>query len=309
MRARAAADPAGGRSGCLSCRPGVASGMHTFLDCLPCFMRQALAAARFADPADEAMHRRVLLTWARAMPDLDLTLSPPAQAGRLYGLLSEATGCADPFAALKDAANRRVLELLPELRARRDASPHPLRTALEIAIIGNYMDAGIGREFDWEGELAALESALDPAACAEFEARAADGREVLVLGDNAGEIGLDILLAEALKARGCRVTYAVRGAPILNDATLADAEFVGMTRTCAVVSSGVDTPGTVPERCAPDFLERMRAADLILSKGQGNFEALSDRWPGVFFAFKVKCPVAARLTGRPEGSSVFRRLG
>ncbi|MGE4553775.1 MAG: DUF89 domain-containing protein [Desulfovibrionaceae bacterium] len=282
--------------------------MQTFLDCLPCFMRQALAAARRVDPDDEAMHRRVLAAWAAAVPDLDLTLSPPAQAGHIYGLLARATGAPDPFAADKDQANRRVLELLPGLRARRDASPAPLRTALEMAIIGNYLDAGIGREFDWEGELAALEDALDPAACAEFEAQAGPGRAVLVLGDNAGEIAMDILLVEALQARGCRVTYAVRGRPILNDATLEDARFVGMTEACPVVSSGVDTPGTVPERCDPAFLDRMKQADLILSKGQGNFEALSDRWPGVFFAFKVKCPVAARLTGRPEGSSVFRRL-
>jgi hypothetical protein len=84
-----------------------------------------------------------------------------------------------------------------------------------------------------------------------------------------------------------------------------DANQVGMTNRCEVITSGVDTPGTVLERCTPDFLERMDKAEIIISKGQGNFEALKDEKNGIYFAFKVKCPVVAALTGRPEKTSMF----
>jgi uncharacterized protein with ATP-grasp and redox domains len=93
---------------------------------------------------------------------------------------------------------------------------------------------------------------------------------------------------------------------VLNDSTMADARAVGMTSLCRVVESGVDTPGTVLSRCTPEFLDRMRASDVILSKGQGNFEALDGAWEGVFCAFKVKCKRIARKTGLAFGSSAFR---
>jgi uncharacterized protein with ATP-grasp and redox domains len=130
----------------------------------------------------------------------------------------------------------------------------------------------------------------------------------MILGDNAGEIGMDTLLVKQLQNLGAEVTYVVRGAPILNDATLEDARFVGMDRLCRVISSGADSPGTVLSRCHSDFLEELYAAPIVISKGQGNFEALHGRLSGAFFALKVKCPVVARLTGFPVRTSVFNKM-
>lgn len=279
--------------------------MNTSLSCIPCFFSQALSAARRARADDEAMHRRAVLALAEMLPGLDLDQSPPALARHLYGLIAEITGEADVFAQEKQRANSRALELLPGLRRERDAAPNPLRRALEFAIIGNYIDCGVVREFDWEAELENVKGDMDADACREFDRRAAQGRSVLVLGDNAGEIALDRLLVELLVERGCQVVYAVRGAPVINDATLEDARRVGMTELCEVVSSGVDTPGTVLDRCAPEFLERMDRADLVLSKGQGNFEALCHARPDFFFAFKVKCALVADMTGSPIGHSML----
>ena len=279
--------------------------MITALDCIPCFFFQLLIAARRADPGDEDLHRRLIAAWAQRVADLDLTQSPPAIAGRMYGMVAEMTGCDDIYAQAKKDANQRVLDMLPELRGLLDNGQDRLRRALEFSIVGNYMDCAVPREFDWQAELRRMDSDLDPDAYQAFSEAAASGTDILILGDNAGEIGLDTLLVEALLDRGCRVTYAVRGRPVINDATLEDARTVGMTELCEVVSSGVDTPGTVIERCDPAFLERMDRADLIVSKGQGNFEALCGERPEVWFAFKVKCPVVAKMTGRPVGHSMF----
>lgn len=166
-------------------------------------------------------------------------------------------------------------------------------------------DRGVEMDVDWENELANVSDSIDKRAYAQFESRAIEGAEILILGDNTGEIVLDTLLVEELKRRGCTVTFAVRSRPVINDATMADAETVGMTMLCEVVESGVDTPGTVLSKCKPEFIERMKKADIILSKGQGNYESLEGAWPGIFCAFKVKCKRVANDSGLPLGCSAF----
>jgi hypothetical protein len=228
-------------------------------------------------------------------------------AGQLYHALAETSGIEDPYAESKREANERVLALLPKLRSIVDQSEDRLAAAMRLSIIGNYIDAGVARRYDWEHALLNEDHILDGEVYERFRGQAQQGREILVLGDNAGEVGLDVILAETLEAMGTRVTYAVRGKPILNDATLEDARMVGLDQVCEVLPSGADTPGTVLERCHPDFVTRLQAAPLVLSKGQGNFESLVDRLPGVYFAFKVKCQVVASRTGLPEGRSALLR--
>lgn len=279
--------------------------MHTRPDCLPCFLSQALRISQEIAPEDSALQLQVLQTWSAKLSSLHLDRSPPAVAGELYPLLAELLRDSDPFRRHKSESNQKALDLLPRLRETTARSPDRLRAALNISIIGNYIDSGVAHSFDWE---TALHSENQPIEAQHYEhfCRAVEASdEALILGDNSGEIALDTLLVEELQRLGCRVTYAVRGRPIINDATLEDAETVGLTHLCRVVSSGADTPGTVLERCSEDFLDVMRRAPIILSKGQGNFEALAGSWPGVYFAFKVKCGVVASETGQPQGRSIF----
>jgi len=280
--------------------------MQTYLDCLPCFLRQIINAVRQAKPDDSALHLEVVQQFCQNVPNLDLTLSPPALAGQIYAQLSSTAKTTDPFARIKREANERVMKLLPELQKMVDSAPDPLRASLNISIIGNYIDAGIAHNFDWEEAIHKEdETSWDASAYSHFLKMIDQRKNIMILGDNSGEIGLDTLLVRQLKKLGMQVTYVVREKPIINDATMDDARFVGMTELCEVISSGVDTPGTVLERCTREFLARMKETKLILSKGQGNFEALKDEWPGIFYAFKVKCPVVEKFTGRPVGSSIF----
>jgi hypothetical protein len=272
-------------------------------------MNQALKAARIIAPDDIDLHQKVLLKWASILPALDLTLSPPALAGIMYRELAALFNTEDIFADIKSQANKDVLRLLSGFRKTLAASADPLFDALRLAIIGNYMDAGTPTQHAWDQ---AMEEERDASWATThypgFKKQLASSRSVLILGDNAGEIVLDTLLVDELVRLGHRVTYVVRGTPILNDATMEDARTVGMVDRCEVISSGVDTPGTVLDRCTREFLDRMDQAEIVISKGQGNFEALKDEASGIYFAFKVKCPVVAALTGRPEKTSMFEYI-
>ncbi|WP_207259563.1 ARMT1-like domain-containing protein [Desulfovibrio sp. Huiquan2017] len=282
--------------------------MDTALECMPCFKRMAIREARIACPNDPALREEIVARWEALLPQLDMDEPPPAIARRLAELVRDISGCTDLYAEDKRAANAFVLGLLPSLEERveaRRSSGDPLSLALELAIIGNYIDRGVELDFDLEKELAHVAESVSPEVLNAFRKRVEPGASVLILGDNTGEIVLDTLLVRELTRLGCEVTYAVRSRPVLNDATMDDAVAVGMTALCPVVESGVDTPGTVLSRCTPSFIERMRASDVILSKGQGNFEALDGVWPGVFCAFKVKCPRIARKTGLRFGASAL----
>ena len=285
--------------------------MDTALECMPCFEKMAVREARLACPDDPALQREIVVAWEALLATLDMHVPPPAIARLLAELVREKSGRCDLYAEDKREANAFVAGLLPDLKnrleAERAAGGDTLALALELATIGNYIDRGVELEFDLEKELAEVAGEVQGEAMGQFRGLARKGSSVLILGDNTGEIVLDTLLVEELKRTGCDVTYAVRSRPVLNDATMDDARAVGMTELCRVVESGVDTPGTVLDRCSPGFLDRMRGADVILSKGQGNFESLEGLWPGIFCAFKVKCQRIARRTGLPKGSSAFRR--
>ena len=128
---------------------------------------------------------------------------------------------------------------------------------------------------------------------------------VLYLADNAGEIACDRLLIERLGP--ARITLAVKGSPVLNDATRVDAEAVGLAAIVEVVDNGSDAPGTILADCSEAFRRRFAEADLILAKGQGNYETLSNAAADIFFILKAKCPVIARDLGCRVGSLILRR--
>jgi uncharacterized protein with ATP-grasp and redox domains len=279
-------------------------------ECLPCFMRQALNVAKLVAPEDQGLQRQLVRAFARHLGEADLDRPPPDVAGDLYPLALEVTGCADPYLKIKLRSNERVLELLPGLEKAVDRASDPLRAALALAVAGNLIDYGTGHSYDWEKALTeavnedfAKSFAIDD--YARFAAEAQNTR-VLVIGDNAGEIVLDTLLVRQLQGKGCQVTYAVRGKPILNDALMEDAEAAGMTSLCRVMDSGTDAPGAVLRRCAPAFVQEMRETDVVLSKGQGNYEALENNRLGVYYAFKAKCAVVARQLGVEEEAGIFR---
>jgi len=279
--------------------------MKTSLDCLPCFVRQSLDAARFVTP-DVAVHEEVMREVLRMTADLDLHQAPPVVAQRIHRRLRELTGIEDPYAEVKNRFNQIALGLLPELTAIVKAADDPFLCAVRLAIAGNIIDLGANSQLSEKEVLRSVAMAQQEpffGDVEEFREAVRGSGRILYITDNAGEIVFDRLLVEQLSAS--RVIAAVRGTPIINDATLADAQAAGLNQLVKVIDSGSDAPGILLDDCGPEFRDQFEKADLIIAKGQGNFETLSDNPRRIFFLLKIKCPVVADHTGLAVGTQAL----
>jgi hypothetical protein len=277
--------------------------MKTYLDCIPCFFKQALFAARAALD-DEAKIKAVLDRIGMLVSEIPLNSSPPETGRQIYKTVREVTGVNDPFKALKAKSIHQALALYPSLKHMLAEAKDPLETAVRLAIAGNVIDFGANPDFQLEQDIQEVlqkEPAINHYEA--FKEKLARARDILYLGDNAGETVFDRLLIETM---GKPVTFVVRERPIINDATMEDALSSGLDEVAALVSSGCDAPGTVLGGCSEQFLARFDRADLIISKGQGNYETLSQEKRPVFFLLKAKCPVIARDLGIKVGDIVIK---
>lgn len=271
-------------------------------DCIPCCLRHTLEVARIATD-DEAIHKQMLDEALREVTAWDWNRPAPLFSQFVQRRLTALTGVRDPYLSAKRRFNEMAVELLPSLRDSVEGSTDPLEAAARVAIAGNVIDMGVYgslRVDDVKGSLARSYEEPVLGDMAAFREAASSARTILYLADNCGEIVFDRLLIEQLGP--ARVTLAVRGAPVLNDATLADARQTGLDRVVEVIENGSDAPGTVLRECSAEFRSRFGTADLIIAKGQGNFETLSDAPGNVHFLLKVKCPVVAAHAGLALGT-------
>ena len=282
--------------------------MQTYFDCIPCFVRQVLDAVRMTT-TDKRIHEKVLREGLRLGSEMDLQQSPPAMAQKIHRFIREITGVQDPYLEVKNRFNKLALQMYPDLRERIETSADPLQTAARLAIAANIIDFGVNAEVEpgnVERTIAeSLTEPLDMKTLEKFRDATAAAKDILYLGDNAGEIVFDRLLIEQLPCE--KVTFVVKGGPILNDATMEDAQIVGLTDIVDVVDNGSDAPGTILESCSQAFRQRFDESDLLIAKGQGNYETLSDVDKDVFFILKAKCPVIARHLRCEVGEMILRR--
>jgi hypothetical protein len=215
----------------------------------------------------------------------------------------------DPYRRVKEQYNAIALQKLPGLRQRAALSSDPLEGAVRAAIAGNVIDFGIYDSVDLDNAIErSFDLPLSVLQYGEFSRAVDNARTILYLCDNAGEIVFDRVLLEALRDRGKLTTAAVKGSPVINDATREDAVAAGLAGCATVIDNGSDGIGTLLETCSPEFLDAYNSADLIISKGQANFETLlSSRDSRIFFLFMVKCGVVAGVLGGMNGDIVLTR--
>ncbi len=279
--------------------------MQTSLDCIPCILRQALDAARLAS-TDTSVHEHILRDVLLWTGEMDLGQSPPAMAQRIHRQLRKITGVDDPYRQAKDRLNSLALGLIPGFRAEVESAEDPLLMAVRLAIAGNMMDMGVNSNLAETDVYQTMKQALTAPFFGEldmFRQATAKAQSILYLADNAGEIAFDRLLIEQISPG--RVTVVVRGAPVINDATLIEARAVGLDQIVTVIDNGSDAPGTILSDCSQEFHHHFAKSDLIIAKGQGNFETLSDVPGNLFFLFKVKCRVIADQIRQPVGMQVL----
>lgn len=270
--------------------------MKINLDCIPCFLRQALDAVRFVSD-DERVQELVLREVTKKLLELEWDSAPPKMSHEIHKVVRRITKDEDPYRAARRESNDLVSRLYPELKERVEKSEGRLRTAVRLAIAGNVIDLAPSHKYNLEK---AIEEVLEKKFAVDdfgtLEGKLKDAKTLLFFADNAGEVGFDRLLIETMlrEKNFERISFVVKGGPLINDATLKDAFYMGLDELPNVefptVSNG--DPGTGPERSSPEVKRWIEEHDLVISKGQANYEALSE-FSGVFFMLMVKCPIVA----------------
>ena len=246
------------------------------------------------------------------LKETDLSsVSAPEIAMKFYGKLRELSGVEDPFAGEKEKQNKTAFELLDILRDHIHGSNDEFSTAMRISAAGNIIDLGAVKNIGdikirimdiihtenelWQSDI--------------LRKRIEQSKDILILGDNAGEIVFDRLLLEVLSSLypSKELIYAVRGEPVINDATRIDAEFAGISDYAHVIDTGSSAPGILLSESSDEFCSAFWGSDVVISKGQGNFETLNDVKREVFFVLSVKCECVGDFLGVSVGSAILKR--
>ena len=283
--------------------------MKLNIDCIPCFQRQALQAVRFISD-DEELHQKVLRAVAKKLLESDWDATPPELAHEVHRIVKRLTNEKDPYRKVKKESNDAVLKMYTALKKQVEESSDPLRTAVRLAIAGNIIDFGPLQNFNLEEtvrEVLQKQFAIDDYETLKENLEKAD--TLLFFADNAGEIGFDKLLIETfLKTRKLeKISFVVKGGPIINDATLEDAVYMGLCGLSNVefLKMSNSEPGTGPERSSQTVKNWITDHDLVISKGQGNYEGLSEH-NNLFFLLMAKCPVIASDIGAEVGDVILK---
>jgi uncharacterized protein with ATP-grasp and redox domains len=279
--------------------------MKASIDCIPCFVRQSLDAVRLIS-SDKILHIQFLKELMLWMSEMNMDQSAPVLGQRIHQRLRQISGNSDPYREIKDKQNNFALSQMADLKKMLHADTDPFIFSMRLAIAGNVIDLGAQNSLSDDLISQSLFQALSKPITGDvenFRQAVAQAESILYLADNAGEIVFDRLFIEQLPL--AKLTVAVRGGPVINDATIADAENIGLTKIVKVIENGSDAPGTVLEDCSPQFLDYFNTADLIIAKGQGNFETLSDVSRNIYFLFKVKCNVIANHIKQPMGTHIL----
>jgi hypothetical protein len=249
---------------------------------------------------DQSVREQVVMDLVREITKNGYNVAPPQLAQKAYRSLKRITGVQDPWKEAKKQMNNTALALFQMMDNAVNNSPDPMESAVKLAIDGNMLDLGIhGHSLETPLESTIHESLARPllgSHLSEFKRRVDRSSRILYLCDNAGEIVFDKLLIKRLPMEN--VTCVVRGAPVINDATMEDAKHVDLPEMVRVVDNGSDAPGCVIRECSSQFRELFASADLIISKGQGNFETISGEGKTVAYLLTAKCAVVARRLGR-----------
>jgi uncharacterized protein with ATP-grasp and redox domains len=280
------------------------------LECIPCFVRQAFEAVSLVTD-DKKSRERILRQILFRMANESFDKTPPSVGGDIHRVVRLLSGNNDPYLETKRNSNASAFKLMPSLKELIKSSVDPFETAVRVAIAGNIIDYGQGDHVGEEKVKKTVSQCLDQPiskdAINELKEEIGKASNILYLGDNAGEVFFDKLLIEEL--HGYPITFVVRGAPTINDALKDDARMAGLDTLVRVVDNGSDVPGTILEECSPEFKRQFGDADLVIAKGQGNYETLSDNQKKIFFLLQAKCPVISKDIGCQEGEMVIVRKG
>lgn len=268
--------------------------MQLYSECMYCIVEHHWSLVK--DCPDEARKAAFMRDVLRTVAEADPDEAAPVPTAKLQRLFRERFSKEDGYRSLKRKYNDLVLSWMPELRQALASAADPFKLAVWMAMAANYIDFGILKEVD-DARLKRMlatpdERAVGTPALEELRAEAAAAKRLVYACDNCGEVVLDMLLMEEMKKEnpGLQITALVRGENVLNDVCAEDARAVGLDRLAKIVGNGSNIGGTQMAYLGDEAREAMLNADLIISKGQANFETLIGAGLNVYYLFLAKCP-------------------
>ena len=287
--------------------------MKVSLECAHCLLERAINQVRLATD-DPELQMRVITEMTKFLGENFNSESVPSNIGTDRDLIVQRMTGKDPYADLKRESNVMALNILPELIQLVDEAKDQqsmFRTATLIAAAANAIEFDVsGREFSLDELrhiLDNVESDLAVDQVDEFRKLCENASEVIFLHDNAGEVVLDMILMREIKRLGPRVIAVVKGGPILNDATMIDADEVNLLDYAdEVIDTGAPAIGVNLERNSKEFLDIFHSAELIVAKGMGNFESLTEFEPEAptVHIMRTKCIPVAKHVGVQKNKNV-----
>ncbi len=279
--------------------------MKIFLDCLPCMLKQVLEASRMATD-DIEIQEQIILNSINILSNYKQFSCSPDLALAMHQIVKKYSKKLDPYDIIKERDINGAKKVYPLLKSFLHEKDNNLYWALKIAAIGNIIDSAIYSNIDIEHCIEnELEKGFSICDINSFEDKIKKAKTLLIIGDNAGETVFDKVLAEYLAP--LNIIYAVRNEPIINDATIEDAYRSGLGDCTTIISTGCNAPGAILQKCNSEFLNIFHKADIVISKGQGNYEALSDCTREVFFLLKAKCTMISKKLGVNLNDYVFMK--
>ena len=284
--------------------------MKAVSECSYCYLKQAHTSLSLVLKDEE----KILAFLKRLLPQVksfSLEKTPCEYSTLILKEVNQLLGVRDPFAEEKKLSNTMALEWESYLRRLVYSSRERLRTAIKLSVVGNIIDLGIKEQIDIKKSIEQILSqgfSIDDSDMIIQKVKNDSNLNILIIGDNAGEILFDKILVEELLKYTPHVVYVVRSGPVINDALLEDAEAVGMTGVCKVIETGNDWAGVIEEKCSEEMKKHLRKADIIIAKGQANYETLTETCYPVFYTLKAKCPPIANHLKVKVGDLVCKYL-
>lgn len=281
--------------------------MRTSYLCIPCFFRQIENTSSMVG-LSLRKKRYLYEILTKRLLQFDFNY-PPVVFGRIiYKTIARLSNKKDPFLKEKIKTERYLLKMIPQIEGYLKRSRSPLYLAAKMSCVANSIDFGAGKRPPLDNIMSQFKNArlyIDHFLI--FKRRIKEKSVIVIIGDNCGEAIFDMLFIETLKETYpyVEVFYVTRSSPIINDVVISDTKRIGLQKLAKVISSGCSYPGILLDRISPSFRRIYRKADIVISKGQGNFESLNDENKDIFYLFKVKCPAVSRFLSIPQNKYIF----
>lgn len=277
-------------------------------ECMLCILEKQIE--KIPKDINEAKKREFLQRMFGVLSNAPLNAGAPLLVREIKNIKKEMFGLEDDFEEVKVYFNHIMMGYEGEIRQRIEHSEDSLKAAIQFALAGNFIDFGAMKNVDEMRLKSLLFSAndivIDPICYENLKEDLAKAKKLLYITDNCGEIVMDKLVIEDLKKQfpELSITVFVRSKSVLNDATLEDAKQVGLTECVEVCGSGSDLAGTCIETLPVETYEILDSADIIIAKGQGNFETMRYCGRNVYYMFLCKCALFADCFKVPKFTGI-----